>query len=149
MCFANEIQDAAYLYALRGNALFGDSFGEILGSFVLTLGIIFQYDELLDFTNNRLEHSIIIGSLFAFARTLTYKSQSILNPAVALRLIIHLSINISLEFFESCKDGQWSRFEFIWIFTLGPIVGALLAELFIKILYKPAFEKQIKLELKF
>ena len=85
LCFSNQIQDAAYLYALKDRALWGDSFGEILGSFILTLGIIFQYDELLDYTNNRLEHSIIIGSLYAFARTLTYTSQSTLNPALAFR----------------------------------------------------------------
>jgi glycerol uptake facilitator-like aquaporin len=80
-----SIENAAYLETSLSTSLIADCFGEILGSAILTVGIIFQYDELLDFTNNRLEHSIIIGSLYAFGRTLAYKSQSILNPAVALR----------------------------------------------------------------
>lgn len=93
--FSGTVNNIAYLYALPGRELFGDAVGEVLGTFVLTIGIIFQYDELLDFTNNRLEHSIIISSMYAFGRVFTYKSQSSLNPAVAL----------SLEFWESCKDG--------------------------------------------
>jgi len=67
----------------------------VIGTAVLTMGIIFQYDVILDFTNNRLEHSIIIAAMYAFGRAFTYTSKSSLNPAIAF----------SLEFWESCKDG--------------------------------------------
>jgi len=55
----------------------------------------------------------------------------------------------SLEFFESIKDGRWSRFGFFWVFTGGPVLGAGLGSLFVASVYKPCFEKQIKLGLKF
>lgn len=62
------------MQAFADSSMLPNALGEVLGAGVLTMGIIFQYDELLDFTNNRLDHSVIVASLYAFGRALTYKS---------------------------------------------------------------------------
>lgn len=52
----------------------GDAFGEIVGSSILALGVLLQYDELLDFSKDRLETGLIVGGLYGFGRILAYKS---------------------------------------------------------------------------
>lgn len=41
----------------------------------------------MDFSSDRLEHSIIISGLYGVGRTLSYISKSSLNPAIAVRYI--------------------------------------------------------------
>ncbi|CAD8159941.1 unnamed protein product [Paramecium octaurelia] len=138
-CFKNYVNEVPYLSQTTFEEYFAVIIGEILGSLILTAGFLFQYDDLMDFTSDRLEHSLIISGLYGVGRTLSYVAKSSLNPAIALGLV----------FFECCKDGHWARFWNLWIYAGLPFVGAFISLTLIRILYKDCYEKQIKAGLKY
>ncbi|CAD8148008.1 unnamed protein product [Paramecium pentaurelia] len=134
LCFKNYVNDVPYISQTNIEAYFAVIIGEILGSLILCAGFIFQYDELMDFSSDRLEHSIIISALYSVGRTLSYVAKSSLNPAIAFGLV----------FFECCKDGHWGRFWNLWIYSILPFVGAFFSFAIIKVIYRDCYEKQIQ-----
>lgn len=46
----------------------------------------------------------------------------------------------SFELFESIKDGDWSRFEYIWMYIVGPFVGVFTALLLVPTFYNSYYK---------
>jgi hypothetical protein len=53
----------------------------------------------------------------------------------------------SLELFECIADGSWSRFGFIWIFTVGPFVGSIGALMLANKFYKKFYDWKVKFDI--
>lgn len=104
-------------------------YGEVFGSAILLIVILIQDDDYLKFTDDNIEHALLITATFGAARSLSYRSSSVFNPFIAFRYLF-IYYNISLELFECLYDGDWSRMSMVWIFMIGPIMGAMIALIF-------------------
>jgi glycerol uptake facilitator-like aquaporin len=52
-----------------------------------------------------------------------------------------------LELFECIADGEWSRFGFVWIFTISPFVGSIGALMIGNKFYKKFYDWKLKFDL--
>lgn len=59
--------------------------GEIIGATLLMCVIVMQEDDYLKFTDDKLEHALIVTFTFGAARILSYTAESLFNPAFAFR----------------------------------------------------------------
>ncbi|CAD8111975.1 unnamed protein product [Paramecium sonneborni] len=136
VCFfvLQDFTNAPYLDAKIGDNLIGSVEGEMFGSIIFMIIIVLQYDDYLKFTDDKLEHALVITLGFGAARVLSSKGQSLFNPAFAF----------SLELFECIQDGSWGRFGFLWVFTCAPFMAAVFAILFNSQIYKTFYDKKIQ-----
>ncbi|KAM3138263.1 water channel activity protein [Paramecium bursaria] len=130
----NYVDQLPYLDARLKYGLLGSMSGEILGSLLLMALIVLQEDDYLKFTDDKFEHALLITLTFGAVRMLSYTSGSLFNPAFAF----------SLELFECIKDGNWGRFGFLWIYIVGPFMGAIAAIIFDSQIYKKFYDQKIK-----
>ncbi|CAD8151292.1 unnamed protein product [Paramecium pentaurelia] len=128
------VNDVPYLSQTNIEAYMAVILEEIFGSLILCAGFLFQYDDLMGLSSNRLEHSIIINSLYCVGRTLSYVAKSSLNPAIAFGLV----------FFECCKDGHWARILNLWIYSILPYFWAFLSLAIIRAIYRDCYEQQLQ-----
>ncbi|CAK62482.1 unnamed protein product (macronuclear) [Paramecium tetraurelia] len=143
LCFKNYLNDVPYLAQTNIEAYFAVIFGEIFGSLILCAGFIFQYDDLMGLSSDRLEHSIIISALYCVGRTLSYVAKSSLNPSYRIRVSDILQMT-SLVLFECCKDGHWVRFWNLWIYSVLPFFGAFFSLALIRAIYRDCYEQQLQ-----
>ena len=114
----------------------------MFGATLLMCVIVMQEDDYLKFTDDKLEHSLIVTLTFGACRILSYTSGSLFNPAFAFRYIV-MTYN-SLEMFECIKDGNWGRFGFLWVYTVAPFMAAVVAIIFDSQIYKRFYDLKVK-----
>ncbi|CAD8212511.1 unnamed protein product [Paramecium octaurelia] len=136
VCFfvLEDFTNAPYLNAKIGDNLLGSVEGESIGSVLFMVVLALQEDDYLKFSDDKLEHALVVTLGFGAARVLSSEGQSLFNPAFAF----------SLELFECIQDGSWGRFGFLWVFTCTPFVAAIVAITFNSQVYKRFYDKKVQ-----
>ncbi|CAD8158894.1 unnamed protein product [Paramecium octaurelia] len=114
--------------------IIADLCGEALGSFSFILMILIQCNPKTTFSDKPIASIILITLSLHLSRCYTSHSGGCLNPGMA----------VALELFQVLKTNEVERLDSMWVFIAGPFAGAIVAVIFFKLIYQPAFNRYYK-----
>lgn len=116
------------------NWIAADMFGELLGTFTFVMIILIMANPATSYHIDSIFVFMTIAAGLFFSRQLTVHSGGALNPGVA----------IGLELWAGVIENKWKYMRRCYVYIFGPFIGAVLAALIYKNVWRPMWEEENK-----